>query len=105
MIGEVLGIYIVCLWKRERDEPRAASADDDNMGDVLDTLLNEKDSDIRNLHPDRLRHRPDPGPVNARSAKTMTISTISSIISTNTRPRANSTAAPMPSWTKRETRA
>ena len=53
MIGEMLGIYIVCLWKRERDMSAFEakhSADDDPMpGDVLDTLLNEKDSDIRNL--------------------------------------------------------
>ncbi len=53
MIGEVLGIYIVCLWKLERD--RSAfddkhSADDDPMpADVLDTLLDEMDADIHDL--------------------------------------------------------
>jgi hypothetical protein len=53
MIGEMLGIYIVCLWKRERDMSAFEakhSADDDPMpGDVLDTLLNEKEGDIQNL--------------------------------------------------------
>jgi len=53
MIGEMLGIYIVCLWKRERDrsafEAKHSSDDDPMPADVLDTLLDEKDADIRNL--------------------------------------------------------
>lgn len=53
MIGEMLGIYIVCLWKLERD--RSAfddkhSADSDPMpADVLDTLLDEKRVAIQHL--------------------------------------------------------
>lgn len=51
MIGEVLGIYIVCLWKLERDrsafEAKHSSDDDPMPADVLDTLLDEKDAEIR----------------------------------------------------------
>jgi len=53
MLGEMLGIYIVCLWKLERDRSAFEakhSADDDPMpADKLDTLLDEKDVFIRNL--------------------------------------------------------
>lgn len=53
MIGEALGIYIVCLWKRERDrsafEAKHSSDDDPMPDDVLDTLLDEKNVDIQNL--------------------------------------------------------
>ena len=53
MIGEVLGIYIVCLWKLGRDrsafEAKHSSDDDPMPADVLDTLLDEKDVEIQNL--------------------------------------------------------
>ena len=53
MIGEMLGIYIVCLWKLERDrsafDDKHSSDDDPMPTDVLDTLLNEKDVFIQNL--------------------------------------------------------
>ena len=50
MIGEMLGIYIVCLWKLERDRSDFAdkhSADADPMS--VDALLKEKDVFIQNL--------------------------------------------------------
>ena len=53
MIGEALGLYIVCLWKLERDriafEAKHSSDDDPMPADVLDTLLEEKDVFIQNL--------------------------------------------------------
>jgi len=53
MIGEVLGIYTVCLWKLERDrnafEAKHSSDDDPMAADVLDTLLDEKDVFTQNL--------------------------------------------------------
>lgn len=53
MIGEMLGIYIVCLWKLGRDrsafEAKHSSDDDPMPADVLDTLLDEKDVFIQNL--------------------------------------------------------
>ena len=53
MIGEALGLYIVCLWKLERDrsafEAKHSSDDDPMPADVLDTLLDEKDVAIQNL--------------------------------------------------------
>ena len=53
MIGEMLGIYIVCLWKLERDRRNfwvKHSADEDPMpGDVLDMYLDEMDVFIQNL--------------------------------------------------------
>ena len=53
MIGEMLGIYIVCLWKLGRDrsafEAKHSSDDDPMPPDTLDTLLDEKDVFIQNL--------------------------------------------------------
>jgi len=53
MIGEMLGIYIVCLWKLERDRDDfndKHGGDDDPMpGDVFGTLYYEKDEFIQNL--------------------------------------------------------
>ena len=53
MIGEMLGIYIVCLWQLGRDrtafEAKHSSDDDPMPPDVLDTLLDEKDVFIQNL--------------------------------------------------------
>lgn len=53
MIGEMLGIYIVCLWKLERDRDDfndKHGGDDDPMpGDVFGTLYYEKVVFIQNL--------------------------------------------------------
>jgi hypothetical protein len=53
MIGEMLGIYIVCLWKLERDrrafDDKHSSDDDPMPADVFSTLLNEKEVAIQNL--------------------------------------------------------
>jgi hypothetical protein len=53
MIGEMLGIYIVCLWQLGRDrsafEAKHSSDDDPMPPDVLDTLLDEKDVFVQNL--------------------------------------------------------
>ena len=54
MIGEMLGIYIVCLWKLERDrsdfDNKHTGGDDDPMpDDAFAVLLDEKDVFIQNL--------------------------------------------------------
>ena len=53
MIGEMLGIYIVCLWKLERDRSDfddKHGVDSDPMpADVFATLIDEKDVHIQNL--------------------------------------------------------
>ena len=53
MIGEVLGVYIVCLWQLGRDrsafEAKHSSDDDPMPDDVLDNLVFEKDVFIQNL--------------------------------------------------------
>jgi len=53
MIGEMLGIYIVCLWKLERDrsdfDDKHRSDNDPMPHDAFYTNLNEKDVFIKNL--------------------------------------------------------
>ena len=53
MIGEMLGIYIVCLWKLERDrsdfDDKHGSDNDPMPHDVFFTNLDEKDVFIQNL--------------------------------------------------------